>query len=203
MNASGPRGAERPSDTPNELCIPDEELVRQCRTQLPYDTTAFGNIVERYESAVLMTCYRILGSLEDAEEVCQDVFMRVFHGLPGFRGDASFRTWIFRIARNTCASRGAGIERRRRLTDVYRALESASAVAPAGTDSTRDRVQEILSRMAEPDREILGLRYAADLPIQDLADTLDLGLSATKMRLYRAQDRFKAAYLIPDKLPSD
>lgn len=181
--------------------VPDEELVARCRAELPGETEAFRLLVERHHTDVYATCFRLLGSREDAEEATQDTFMRLLHSIAGFRGEARFRTWLLRIAHNISLSRLARSARRSRLEHEFAGRDDWTHDESAGDDAGADRsdaddpVQAILARMSLTDREILSLRFAADLTLEEVAKTLGLSLSAAKMRLYRAEERFRAWYL--------
>ncbi len=176
----------------------DDLLVAQAQRELPYNTTAFEALVRRHEPLVFEACIRYLGNEQDAQEVSQDIFMRVFHGLGKFEGRASFRSWLFRIARNECASRyrrwKQWDERRAAIRNQLIDDGLTSVPAPAFHEGWTGPVGETLSRLSEQDREILILRHIAELALQEIADTLDIGLSATKMRLYRAEERFRTEY---------
>ncbi len=176
----------------------DDQLVAQAKAEHPYDTRSFETLVRRYEPRVFEACMRYLGNEQDAQEVSQDIFMRVFHGLGTFEGRASYRTWLFRIARNECASR----YRKRKLGEARRDAirahfidEGPRAVrAPPSREGWTGPVGETLSRLSQEDREVLILRHIAELALQEIADALEIGLSATKMRLYRAEERFRTEY---------
>ncbi len=179
--------------------VTDGALVARCRSELPYDHTAFEILVRRYEPMVFTSCRHYLWSLADAEEVTQDVFLRVFHGLPRFRGDATFRTWLFRIVRNECASRMRSLKRSEARHAAYvaehRIADTVAAdpeIPPAG--EWTGRVGGVLDRLSETDRAALVFRHVTGLSLEELASALDLKLSAAKMRLYRAEERFKALY---------
>src|SRR5215475_12542061 len=66
------------------------------------DETAFAQIVEDYHAEIHAHCYRMLGSLHDAEDALQDTFLRAWRGLTGFRTGSTLRTWLYRIATNAC-----------------------------------------------------------------------------------------------------
>ena len=85
--------------------VSDEILVELCREELPYETNAFEALLRRYEPTVFRTCLRYLGNEQEAEEASQDAFLRMFHGLKTFSGKAQFRTWLYRVVANVCATR--------------------------------------------------------------------------------------------------
>src|SRR5436853_4680220 len=77
----------------------DEELVTRARTG---DTESFNQLVRRWERPIFALAYRTLGREEDARDVTQETFLRAFRALPGFKGDAKFSSWLYRIALNLC-----------------------------------------------------------------------------------------------------
>src|SRR5213082_929882 len=79
--------------------ITDEELVARSKTG---DTESFNQLVKRWERPIFALAYRTLGREEDARDVTQETFLRAFRALPGFKGDAKFSSWLYRIALNLC-----------------------------------------------------------------------------------------------------
>jgi RNA polymerase sigma-70 factor (ECF subfamily) len=159
---------------------------------------SFEALVSRYETRVFRTCRHYLGSDADAEEVTQDVFLRLFRGLHSFAEKASFSTWLFRIVHNECATRYGKIKRRAEGREEYvrhrMSERQLTHVEASQTSALGDRVQEALSALPEDDRQVLVLRYVSDLSLKDMARALGIKLSAAKMRLYRAQQRFRKRY---------
>ena len=83
----------------NQTKLSDQQLVEQIRSG---DREAFRLLVERYKDRVFNTIFRMLGNLDDAEDVLQEVFVRVYKALDGFRDQSSFSTWIYRVTVNHC-----------------------------------------------------------------------------------------------------
>src|SRR3982074_1712947 len=79
--------------------LSDEELVARSRTG---DADSFNQLVRRWERPIFALAYRTLGREEDARDVTQETFLRAFRALPGFKGDAKFSSWLYRIALNLC-----------------------------------------------------------------------------------------------------
>lgn len=72
--------------------LTDEELVRRCQHELPYQTESFALLVSRYKEKVFSKVLGMINNREDARDLSQDIFIKMFHGLPAFRIDASFST---------------------------------------------------------------------------------------------------------------
>jgi RNA polymerase sigma-70 factor (ECF subfamily) len=175
----------------------DARLVAQAQRELPYRTIAYEELMRRHQGLLFGVCRRLLDSEADAEDVCQEVMFKVFGGLKRFEGRSSFKTWLLRIATNTCNS---VLDKRRRSQEIKAAWSIEQVEAPAGEIHTASLdVETLLARLNPDERQILTLRYVADLSIQEIAEVCDLGLSAAKMRLYRATDQLKALAGLDDQ----
>ena len=176
----------------------DEELVERCKKELPYSTIGFDQLLKRYQPVVLRMCLKYLKREPDAEDVCQEVFLRIFHHIKNFEGKSKFRTWLYRIVMNACETRRVKLNKEIKRSTEFNDDISWTNSGEGADQSLReedDSLQKALNRMPEEDKKVLVLRFISDLPIEEIAQTLGLGLSATKMRLYRALDRFKKVYL--------
>lgn len=139
----------------------------------------------------------MLNNVQDAEEVCQDAFLQVYKKIDQFEGRSSFKTWLYRIVYNLCLNRRkSAIARRNREAtagETYaREVEMTHLSYFAAIPD--DRVSIAVSRMDEKGREIISLRFVSEYSLNEIAEILGLGLSATKMRLYRAMNEFKRIY---------
>ena len=184
---------EQPADV-------DGDLVARCKAELPHNTDAFSELLQKYESMVYSTCYRMLGDNLEAEEATQDAFLRIFHKVHQFEGRSTFKTWMFRIIYNICMTRRRKLATKRereetvgdemiaRTNEVHR-----EAMGPSMDDN--EYVHLALEELRDEDREVITLRFISDLSLEQMADLLGLKLSATKMRLYRAMERFREVYL--------
>jgi RNA polymerase sigma-70 factor (ECF subfamily) len=167
------------------------------------DALAFEELVSRYESRVYRLACRLGGSEADAPDALQETFLQVHRGLPGFRGESRFSTWLFRIATNV-----ALMQRRARSR---RPTESLEACLPhfdpdgrhTGTPEQLQiaaRAEEVLDRqfLAErawagldrlPDlyREAFVLRDLEEMPTSEVADVLGIEAAAVRQRVHRAR----------------
>lgn len=174
----------------------DDVLVASSKAELPYVTTAFEKLVRRYEPLVYRTCAKYLKSETDAEEATQDVFLRVFFNMRGFSGRATFKTWLFRIVANVCASKYRSLRRTRKQQQAYfehLELIEREAKTPDELKLTDGPMMNALDTLSAEDREILILRHVSELSFKEISEALGLNLSASKMRLYRAEQRLRAA----------
>lgn len=164
------------------------------------DEKAFELLVAQYEGPIVRFLYRYLGNSEEAKEVCQDIFVKIFRGISTFQNHCSLKTWIYRIALNTVLN-----EKRRwyhRLRDRFVGLETVSRTRfdtiPSPelslTMSERCRQVSIALRKMRPDhRAILVLRDLEGLSYQEIAEALGLTLGTVKSRLARARQEMKDA----------
>ena len=151
-----------------------------------------STLLQRHHSALLTRCYVYLKNREDAEDAAQEVELRAFRAIRNFRGDSSFRTWLFAIGDHQCYDL---VQKRRRqmIDDHLRALIEIHEVSVNKiTPSTEHHpeVEHALSQLPEQERDVIMLRYYMELSLNDVSSTLGIGLSAAKMRLYRALDKF-------------
>lgn len=177
----------------NPRDLTDEELVERANAELVHVTTAYEELMRRYQRVLFSVCVRYLGNERDADDVCQEVMLKVFHGLKHFEGKSKFKTWLYSITYNECITQYRKERRKKRLvealtlevTDDEPTEESAPlSMERGGLDRWLDQVNPI-------DREILVLRFVAELEFQEIADIMHMGLSATKMRYKRALDRLR------------
>lgn len=168
---------------------PDAELVRQAKQELPYRTTAYEALIKRHEQMLYRVCYRLLGNREDAADVAQEVMVKVFGYLPKFEERSMFKTWLMQITRNTCFTLQAKLKRQRELRDLLEHEPLEHHHEQIGTDAMD--AETILSGLNKQDREILVMRYIAELQFDEIADVCNISLSAAKMRFYRATEALK------------
>jgi RNA polymerase sigma-70 factor (ECF subfamily) len=158
------------------------------------DVDSFNQLVRRWERPIYALAYRTIGREEDARDVCQETFFRAFRALPGFRGQAKFSSWLYRIALNLCRD---WIRRQRRTPTVATPegvdlVELASERGPA--ESIEDlvarremsrAVAEAMRRLPDEQRTAIILKEYHGLTFQEIADLQGCPLSTVKTRLYQ------------------
>ena len=175
----------------------DSDETADCfnSTQQRVDTHACTVLLKRYERELFRRCKYRLGNTEDAEDAVQEALVRAFRAIDQFEGKSSFRTWLYAIADNQCST----IARRRMR---YVLSEHMSALIEIHERSSRYRegfedgaqVNKILNEIPATARKVLEMRFYTELSLEEISRNLGIGLSAAKMRLYRAQDMFKHLY---------
>ena len=83
------------------LALTDEELVARCRRELPSNTRSYEELVQRHMHRVYSIVYRVVQNREEAEDIAQEVFVKVFHNIKKFEEQAAFSSWVYRIATNS------------------------------------------------------------------------------------------------------
>ena len=169
----------------------DEELVAK---SMDGDVESFNQLVLRWERPIYALAYRVIGRDEDARDVAQETFLRAFRALPGFKGQAKFSSWLYRIALNLCRD---WIRRKKRtpLVEMPEGVDVAELAAEQGpVESIEDLVarQEMSRVVADamkllPDeqRTAIVLKEYHGLTFQEIADLQGCPLSTVKTRLYQ------------------
>ena len=166
----------------------DRELVDRT---LAGELAAFETLVERHRDVVFRVAARIVGRAE-AEDVSQDAFLRAFHRLSAFRGDASFRVWLLRITRNAALDERA--QRRAEPVDSLEPLLESSSVegerVPAEQLETRERRERLENKvrlLSPAHRVVLVLRDIEGFSYEEIAMVTETPLGSVKGRLHRAR----------------
>jgi RNA polymerase sigma-70 factor (ECF subfamily) len=170
----------------------DEELVASAQTG---DLESFNQLVSRWERPIYALAYRTLGREEEARDVVQEAFMRAYRGLRGFKGEAKFSSWLYRITLNLCRD-WIRRERRAPLVAVPEGVDPVDLAdrQAAPTESVEDLVarremsKAVAKAMAElPDeqRTTILLKEYHGLTFQEIAEMQSCPLSTVKTRLYQ------------------
>jgi RNA polymerase sigma-70 factor (ECF subfamily) len=164
----------------------ERALIERCRTG---DDIAFGELVDRYKNLVYGMVWRMLSDRSQTDDLAQEVFLKVYRGLPYFRGDARLSTWIFRIVSNVCSQ-----ARSRRTAEVPGAVPArepgASDVAFAELE-LRDRLDKAIAQLPENYRLLIAAHYLEGVQYEALAEALDIPVGTVKTHLYRAKRRLR------------
>ena len=169
----------------------DEELVSRARSG---DLDSFNQLVMRWERPIYALAYRVIGREEDARDVAQETFLRAYRALGGFKGQAKFSSWLYRITLNLCRD----WIRRERRTPVSQAPEGVDLIELAGESEPSESIEALVSRrelgravakamalLPEEQRTAIILKEYHGLTFQEIADLLECPLSTVKTRLYQ------------------
>ena len=176
----------------------DFALVEDCRNG---DSSAFDELVRRYKDRVYNVAYRFLGNHEDAQDVAQEVFVRAYRGIGGFKGDSKVYTWLYSIAGNLARNklrdskrkgRNMGIsleELERRAPGTAQALATARETPEeaARRRETEAALQACLEELPEHYRIVFVLRTFEQLSYEEIADSVGCPKGTVKSRLNHAR----------------
>jgi RNA polymerase sigma-70 factor, ECF subfamily len=186
-----------------ELHDPDVRLMLQVRDG---DGTAFEELVLRYQNRLLTVLEHLVGNREQAEDLTQDVFLRVFRARERYTAEAKFSTWLFTIANNVASNALRSRSRRREIgvpegngADSMPLSLEQMAKAASGFMPTRnldkseqaEMVRHAVANLSERQRMALLLAKFEGMSYQDIAQTMDLSVQAIKSLLSRARVNLK------------
>lgn len=158
---------------------------------------AFREIVERHKRRVFYLALDLTGNHHDAEDLSQEVFIKAFRALDGFRGEAQVQTWLYRITVNTFLN-----TRRKkalafmRLRDDFADAGFEQDTAPAPDDGVADnllrrRIESALDVLSPKERTAFVLRQDHDLPVKEIAAAMDVAEGTVKSLLFRATQKLR------------
>ena len=154
----------------------------------------FNRLVLKHKDRIFSLCCRMLSDHDEADDVAQDTFVRVFHGLKEFRMESKFSTWLYRIAVNACKNRmeSRAWKEGRAKADLEAAdLEGGSrSPSPAQELESKGRralIEEAIARLPEDQRVLVILRDVEGRPYEEIAESLGLNPGTLKSRLNRAR----------------
>ena len=186
------------------LSLSDTSLIERCQRN---DVAAFNEIVGRYKNKIYNYIYRMVGNSEDAEDLTQEVFVKMYVALDSFRNQSSLSTWLYRIAGNLCIDAHRKSSRR----DAGFGGSVTSLDGPVVTDSGDDgpsrdvadntfepakilaqveldaHIQVALSKLPEKMRTVVVLHDIEGLQYEEIADVVDCPLGTVKSRLFNAR----------------
>ncbi len=173
----------------------DRDLLDACRRG---DSSAFEELVERTQRQVYTLAYRLVKDRHEAEDVAQEAYLRVFRSLRGFREDARFETWLYRIVTNAAFSylRGRGRFGAVLAEGQERMIEEPE-VRPVEGTLDRDEVKRALEQLSEGLRTVVVLKDVYDLTTREIAEEMGVSEGAVKVRLHRARKRLKELIWTP------
>ncbi|MGB5553633.1 MAG: RNA polymerase sigma factor [Flavobacteriaceae bacterium] len=158
------------------------------------DTKDFTILVNRYKNMVFTLSLQLLKNREEAEEVAQDVFFKIFRSLALFKGDSKLSTWIYRITYNSCLDRLKSISRRQLTVDIddfstehVQTMESALDLLERSEREAT--IKECLSKLPVEDGTVLTLFYYQELSLPEISEIVGIEQNTLKVRLFRARKR--------------
>ncbi|MBE1273809.1 MULTISPECIES: RNA polymerase sigma factor [Enterovibrio] len=170
-------------------CLNSErEQIAKIQAGDPLARHYFDQVVARYLSPLHRRCMAWLGCSYDADDVLQETLVRSYRYIHAYRGEAAFRSWLYAIADNQCRSylKKRATHHQRFISEEQSEEQGSEEVCPVAAE--QQGIANTVRNLAKTAQEILVLRFEHDLSLEEISQVLGLGLSATKMRLYRAID---------------
>lgn len=161
-----------------------EALVREARDG---DTSAFEELYHRTSDRVYALCLRMCGDVDRAEELVQDVFVRVWQKLPTFRGDSRFTTWLHRLTVNQVLQDRRGRGRRRAREIGSDDLDRYGKAARRSMPGTRVDLERAIAALPERARQVLVLRDVEGYKYAEIASMTGVSLGTVKAQIHRAR----------------
>ncbi|MFY9232866.1 MAG: sigma-70 family RNA polymerase sigma factor [Fimbriimonadaceae bacterium] len=178
----------------------EESLIERCKRQ---DAEAFGHFVDAYQNRVFGFVKRMVGDLDEAADISQEVFVRAYQNFVRFDGRSSVRTWLFRIAHNLCVDRARKNLRTPAETRIDSAFEDDEPMEFADsrwdpetavlTGELMTAAEAAIGTMSEKLRSVLLLHDKEDLAYDEIARLLELPIGTVKSRLFLARAHLQSA----------
>src|SRR2546423_9822761 len=194
-------------DRPAELNAQEAAFVSRLQAN---EDAAYDELVRSYSGPIYHVAYRMLGDSAEASDVVQEIFLKVFRNIAGFKGEAALKTWIFRIAFSEILNRLRWWKRRHRfatvsLDDQPNGSGTGAAHAVASSSPTPEQVlqskeqetaiQQALGRLSREHRSIIVLRDIEGFSYNEIADVLGVSIGTVKSRLARARADLKQSLM--------
>ncbi len=186
-----------------ELSRKRSEDYDEIRSFIKGEIASFDRLVIKYKDKIFNLCYRFLTDYDDADDCAQEVFVNVYRSLKNFRFEASFSTWIFKIAVNTCRNKlvSADYRRKKKMVSLGSPVDSTGendCVLEIGDERLSPQVQaekeekdkaieEAISSLPQDQKEIVVLREIEMLSYEDISRATGLNLGTVKSKISRAR----------------
>jgi RNA polymerase sigma-70 factor, ECF subfamily len=183
--------------------MPESDAVAVARAQAG-DADAFRDLVDRHSRRIYRLALRMTGSVQDAEDVVQEAFLRAYRQLDRFESRANFSTWLHRITVNCSIDLMRARPRREDAHDAESLETLGPPVTPHGggpseperlalSAEIQERVAEAMERLSPMERAAFTLRHFEGMSIEEIGQTLNLRTNATKHSIFRAVRKMRAA----------
>jgi len=168
----------------------DLELIERC---LNHDESAWEEIITRYKRKVFGIAYKFTGRFEEAEDLTQEVFLKVYKALQSYKKEQDFYWWLVSISRNTCIDYYRSMKRQRKvITDNLEKIKNFKfdGLSPQGSMEAAERskaLRESLAGLPDDLRTVLIMRDLKGLSYKEIADELQLAEGTVKSRIHRGR----------------
>ena len=180
--------------------INDQHYINQI---IEGNTNAFSVLVNQYKDLVFTLTYKMLKNKEEAEEVSQDTFIKIFNSLNKFKGESKFSTWIYKITYNTCLDK---LKKNKKDNNVvyiedfkeHQVNAIQNIIESIDEKERNQKIQECLQLLPSEEAFLLTLYYFDDQSIEEIAKVIDCNANNVKIKLYRT--RKKLASILKEQL---
>jgi len=192
-------------DRPAELTAQEALFVSRLKAN---EDAAYDELVRTYSAPIYHVAYRMTGDAAEASDAVQDIFLKIFRNIGGFKGEAALKTWIFKIAFSEILNRLRWWKRRHRyatlsLDESPNGNTPGDGVADAGptpeevlqAKEREDAIQQALRRLSHEHRSIIVLRDIEGFSYTEIADVLGISMGTVKSRLARARADLKKSLM--------
>ncbi len=174
-----------------QMTISDDQIINQI---LEGDTNVFSVLVDRYKDLVFTLALRMVKNREEAEEVSQDTFIKVFKSLSKFKGKSKFSTWIYKVAYNTCLDRLKRLKREYNVVAIDEFTEHHvktmdNALQQMEDHEYKQEIQKCLHLLPSDDSFLLTLFYFEEQSLQEISKVVGLTANNVKVKLYRSRKK--------------
>lgn len=164
------------------------------RLVLNGDTNAFSVLVNRYKNMVFTLCLKLVKSREEAEDLSQECFIKVYKSLGSFKKEARFSTWLYTIAYHTCLDRIKKIKKERSIVNMDSFTENEIESLQYNMDSLEEKerkelVKECLDLLNEEERWMLTLFYLEEQSIKEIALIMGISETNSKVKIFRSRKK--------------
>ncbi len=152
---------------------------------------AFEALVDRYMKPLFNFAYRYLGDYDEASDIVQETFLRLYKHLPKLNLDEPLKPWLYRAARNLCLNRIPQRLRHQPIDDAIPHTATASPEDQLDQRDLQDSIQKAVQRLPAIYRDVVALYYFSQLSVQEVADVLGIPEATVKTRLHRAREQLR------------
>ena len=176
----------------NQMTINNDQII--INQIIKGDTSAFSVLVDNYKDLVFTLALRMVKNREEAEEVSQDTFIKVYKSLNKFKGDSKFSTWIYKVAYNTCLDRLKRIKREYNVVAIDEFTEHQVKTLENALDQMEEqehkqKIQECLQLLPSEDSFLLTLYYFEEQSLEEISKVVGLTANNVKVKLYRIRKK--------------
>lgn len=171
--------------------IPDQYYIDKI---LQGETNSFAVLVDRYKDMIFTLALKMIKNREEAEEVAQDTFIKIYNSLSKFKGDSKFSTWIYKIAYNTCLDR----LKKNKKEDLNISIDEFSAHLIKTMDNAlsaledkerKQTIQNCLNSLPGEENFLLTLFYFEDQSLEEIGKIMNINANNVKVKLFRSRQK--------------